>query len=245
MRTAGIDLATLPRNSAVCVVDWAAGTVAFPADRSDAALLEVCRTADKVGVACPFGWPEPFVAAVRAHAGGWRWPGRDQDAAAFAAHLAGRETDRAVRALTAVVPPPVAADRTALAAMRCAQLLDALGDVDRRGATGALVEVHPAATLRVLGLPWRGYRGAAARAVRASTIDALAPRAPGLTFDAEVRAACARSDHHLDALVCALTARAAACGRTVLPEPGEQMRLAGVEGWIHVPQAPVDDTWLG
>ena len=59
-----------------------------------------------------------------------------------------------------------------------------------------------------------------------------------LEFTPGTREQLARSDDAFDALVCAITARAAARGRTHRPEVGEQARLAAVEGWIHVPRAP-------
>jgi hypothetical protein len=49
------------------------------------------------------------------------------------------------------------------------------------------------------------------------------------------RAACIESDDRLDAVVCALVARAAERGKTV-PPTDEQSRLARIEGWIHLPE---------
>ena len=44
------------------------------------------------------------------------------------------------------------------------------------------------------------------------------------------------SDDVLDALVCALLARAVQQeGGTLWPAPGEQTDLARTEGWIHLP----------
>ncbi|RKQ90868.1 uncharacterized protein DUF429 [Solirubrobacter pauli] len=49
------------------------------------------------------------------------------------------------------------------------------------------------------------------------------------------RQACIDSDDCLDALVCALLARAVQQHDTLQPEPGEQHHLAQTEGWIHLP----------
>jgi hypothetical protein len=49
------------------------------------------------------------------------------------------------------------------------------------------------------------------------------------------RARCIKNNHAFDALLCALTARAVAMSRTMLPETDEEISPAGIEGWIHVP----------
>jgi hypothetical protein len=76
MKTAGIDLATIEKNTAVCVLDWSQARVCvgFHDDASDDALIQVCRDVaiDKVGIDCPLGWPSPFVAAISAHVSGRR-----------------------------------------------------------------------------------------------------------------------------------------------------------------------------
>lgn len=237
MRTAGIDLATQPERTAVCTIDWTpdAALVRLVPDRSDEALIEVCRQADKTGIDCPFGWPEPFVAAVQAHAAGRGWPGRGQPADGFRARLALRETDRQVHARTGCLPLSVATDRIGLTAMRCALLLDALGDVDRSGVTGGVAEVYPAASLRTWQLPWNRYKHGAGRRQLAPMLAGLVQLVPTLEFAPGAHGQCARDDDAFDAVVCAVTARLVAAGRTHPPEPGEQARLAATEGWIHVP----------
>jgi hypothetical protein len=47
----------------------------------------------------------------------------------------------------------------------------------------------------------------------------------------------ADEDDYLDALICALVARAAELGLTYEPKPGVESELAEVEGWIHLPDA--------
>jgi hypothetical protein len=43
----------------------------------DAELIKIVSEADKVGVNCPFGWPEPFVVAVSDFAANQAWPTPD------------------------------------------------------------------------------------------------------------------------------------------------------------------------
>jgi hypothetical protein len=45
--------------------------------------------------------------------------------------------------------------------------------------------------------------------------------------------------HYLDALACALVARAVELGQTHLPEPGTEAERAATEGWIHLPTSPL------
>lgn len=239
MRTAGIDLATQPDRTAVCTIDWGttAALVTLVADRTDDALVRVCQEADKTGMDCPLGWPEPFVAALQAHRDGQSWPGRGRQPDRFRESLALRETDRQVRLRTGCSPLSVSADRIGLTAMRCAMLLDVLGDVDRTGVTGTVAEVYPAASLRTWGLPWSGYKRPPGRPQLAAMLDELLRLVPVLEFTPGAREQFARSDDAFDALVCAITAKAAARGRTHRPEAGEQTRLAATEGWIHIPAA--------
>ena len=83
------------------------------------------------------------------------------------------------------------------------------------------LEVYPFATLKLLGLPWRGKR---TQAGRRRIYRALRPLVPGLRHP---RA----SEHQLDAVVCALTARLWLEGRT---------RTVGLaeEGLMIIPDVP-------
>ncbi len=120
----------------------------------------------------------------------------------------------------------VSFDKLGATAARWAYLADVLAcsgrPVDRAGA-GTVVEVYPAAsrTQWELGLE-RSMQG-------------LLRSAPWLVCSEEYRSAYDASEHAFDALVAALTARAAALGLTVRPE-GEEVALAEREGWIHLPE---------
>lgn len=72
-------------------------------------------------------------------------------------------------------------------------------------------------------------------AVRRKVIDGLLVRAPWLKFEGTDAELLSASDDCLDALLCALVAKACHQRRTIPPiDPV----LAGVEGWIHLPEAP-------
>lgn len=149
--------------------------------------------------------------------------------------LAYRHTDREVQR-DGHAPLSVAADRIGLTAMRAAVILQQLAaagaPVDRSGA-GVVAEVYPAASLRRWGLPHRQYEREANREARAALVAALRGRVTWLDLGEHV-ALCEDSDDALDAVVAALTARAAALGRCADPAP-EHREQARREGWILVP----------
>jgi len=206
----------------------------------------------KVGIDAPFGWPEPFVRAVGAHHRLEPWPSEpDETRRPFER----RETDRFVYGQSGKLPLSVSTDRIAYPAMRCAVLL---GEIGRRGGRslvsrdgrGLTAETYPDAALRSwLPDAWtvaRGssYKGDGAAAIArrelltGALLDALGD---GFVLSPPHRAACTASDDCLDALACALVARAADLGQTRLPQPGEQERLAEAEGWIHLPSRPASE----
>lgn len=258
MRTLGIDLASQPRKTAACRINWdggAAAVVDVAVGVSDATALALAAGCDAVGIDAPFGWPAPFVAflagAVSAGPGDGAAPVWD-DARRIA--LSFRRTDLWVWERLRRPPLSVATDRIALPALRCAGLLAALGVVDRAG-DGRVFEVYPAAALRAWGLASSGYKprranpranasanadtntGAAPRSDPAALRDvsaALLAACPWLRLAPGAAALIAASDDAFDALVAALIARAAVLGLTHHPPP-EDTELARVEGWIAVP----------
>ncbi|RIQ20264.1 DUF429 domain-containing protein [Jiangella rhizosphaerae] len=239
MRTVGVDLSAEPAGTAVATVEWAGGAAVVTGlveRAADDAVIEAVVGAEKSGIDCPFGWPLPFVEFVSGHRDGHvsghpTLTGRD-----WRRELANRATDEVVRRETGLIPLSVAADRIGHAAFRCAWLLAQLSrrglDVHRAG-SGAVVEVYPAASLKVWGLPHRGYKGAVHRAARDELVDRLRRAAPWLDLG-PYDAVCRGSDHALDAVVAALSARAAA-KRLVSAPRGDQVEKARVEGWIAVP----------
>ncbi len=239
MQTLGIDLATVPARTAVCTVTWdGTGSVAdFSAEpATDGALITACRAVDKVGIDCPFGWPDEFVAALRAHRDAQTWPGRGSDGLTLRRYLSYRETDRYVQMTTGVWPLSVSANFIGLTAMRCAGLLDALAPVDRAGA-GQVAEVYPAAALHLWHLWQPGYKKQElkGRKTLGEMLDGLCTEMPTLQFAPGAKQRCRDSHDAFDALICALVARAAACGLTTPPQNEQQRLRAQTEGWIHLP----------
>lgn len=233
MRTLGIDLASQPAKTAVCLVEWAADVarvVEVVVGADDDRLLELVREADRAGIDAPFGWPRPFVALLAAHrdgvAGDRVWTPVRRDALRF------RRTDVVVREALGRWPLSVSSDLIAIVAMRCAGLLDRLGIEDRSG-LGQVVETYPAVALRRWGLRSRGYKGNPT--ALAALLSGLRAATPWLICDQESAALCGRSDHAFDALVSALVARAAALGLTARPG-AEERELARLEGWIAIPE---------
>jgi predicted nuclease with RNAse H fold len=230
VRTLGIDLASQPRNTAACAIAWEDGQATVRALRlgwNDEQLIDAMAGVGRTGIDAPFGWPEPF---VRALAEG-RWPGPDQSRKG----LERRATDRLVHRETGKLPMSVSTDRIAYCAMRCAALIDG----EPRDGSGKVVEAYPDASLRCWLpelMPWASYKRAAG-SIRRKAIVAELSKALGQRFDWNgLDQRCVDSDDCLDALVCALVARAAEHDLTRRPTLAEHRRLAAVEGWIHLPQ---------
>ena len=189
-----------------------------------------------MGIDCAFGWPDDFVEFVSRHARGERVDLSRDRGADWRRRLAYRETDRDIQQRTGFRPLSVATDRLGLTAMHCAALLDEIADrigpVARSG-SGPVVEVYPAAALRVWGLLRPGYKVEAS--VRAEMLDSLRARHAWLDL-AAVADEMIRSDDAFDAVIAALVARAHAVGRTHGVPPALRAR-ADREGWIALPSA--------
>jgi len=243
MVTLGVDLAAEPKGTALCELRWSrdGATVAeIACGAADATILCWAARAAAVGVDAPFGWPLAFERALAAWADGLPWPGRWERDRRERLRL--RETDRWV-AQRGKRPLSVSTDKIAVCAMRAATLLTAQaadGPALSR-VEGPWFEVYPGGALHEWGL------GAAASgykrdpAVRERLLALLVVHSRGrLALAAKQRERCVRSDHALDALLCALVARAAAIGRTFPPPPSLDAETVAREGWIHLPDAPLD-----
>lgn len=234
MKTLGIDLASQPKNTAACLLCWRNNrtTVEMLATGcADARLDELMQSADAIGVDAPFGWPVAFSRAVA----NWthtEWNDELRD------NLTLRATDKWVARKFGRTPLRVAADRIAMPAMRAMSLLRRHGIADRSGPRrGRFFEVYPAASLAAWGLAendsyksTRANKRAAALKLRQKILASLRERF-SLTAGDELAA----NDHALDALIAALTARAAKTGKTFHPE-ARHRDTARREGWIHVPK---------
>lgn len=239
-----MDLAAQPTGTAIASIRWSMeGAVVrdLIVGADDNSIVQAVADADKVGIDCPLGWPAPFVAFVSSHHNGQVVIPEGLTGSEWRRNLAFRTTDEAVRESTGLIPLSVAADRIGHIAMRCAGLLAqlALGGeaVDRRGG-GVVVEVYPLASLRQWELPHRGYKGAANKSNLGVLVDSLLLAAPWLSLN-EHESLCRQSDHAIDAVIAAMTARAALLGLVTTP-PEEQDEVAAIEGWIALPTSGLE-----
>lgn len=186
-----------------------------------------------MGIDAPFGWSAAFTGALDAWDATRRWP------AVTHRQLRYRVTDLHVQQQTGIWPLSPSADRIGVCAWRCAGLLTGWGVADLIGGD-RVIEAYPAAALRCWELPSRGYKAQAPQArartesVRAGIIAALRAACPWLMLTDAQWNACRASHDRLDALICALVARATATGAVRAPAH-EQADIARREGWIQLP----------
>lgn len=238
-----MDLATQPASTAVATVHWT-GTEAVLTDlalpATDEIIVKAVLAADWAGIDAPLGWPESFHEFLSVHRDA-TLPPVEGDPDEWRRRLSFRETDRVVLARTGQRPLSVAANYLGLTAMRAAALQAALAsrghDVDRSG-YGPLLEVYPAAAMRVWGLPRARYKDGHPEALGA-LVDALLSAAPWLDLGA-FEAVCRTNDDALDAVIAALATRARALGHWH-PPPASVLPLARREGWIVIPTCALDD----
>ena len=247
-------MAAEPKGTALAVIDWQpdrATLVDLHLEVTDQTIVEASGDVTKLGIDCALGWPVDFVNFI---AGQIAHAGQIADASSTAApelspfsgdldlrrRLAYRETDRQVRAHTGRWPLSVSTDRLAMTAIRAAGILSQLTasgfDTDRAG-SGFVVEVYPAASLRQWGFEFAGYR--ASPDLRAELLAQLESRANWLSVGKHRDALIASCDA-FDSLLAALATRAAQLGRYFAPV-GEQLELARREGWIALPNSPLED----
>lgn len=231
--TAGVDLAAQPQRTAVCRIDWADGraTVAElrARDVEDVQIAGLISTADWTGLDVPLGWPDGFIAAVSAHHAAMPWPG------GAPAALRMRATDQWVHRRTGRWPLSVSTDRIGVPALRAARLLARMPAAADRSGRGPVVEVYPAAALRIWGFDARRYKRVAGAAARRVLVRSFRAQTNAwLEMGDEAWAACEAGDDAFDAVLSALVARAAAC-ELVDACPAELQAVAAREGWIVLP----------
>jgi predicted nuclease with RNAse H fold len=238
--TVGVDLAANPAGTAVASVEWLAGRAVVRdvlVEADDSAVVAVLAQADKAGIDCPLGWPDAFVAFVAAHQHGQITIPRSNAGQHWRRPLTMRLTDLVIKQETGVTPLSVSADRLGHVAMRCAGLLAMLaqkGQVVDRSGGGMITEVYPAASLKVWGMPYRGYKRPGDMKTLVDLIDCLLAAAPWLDLgDADML--CRRTHHVVDAVVAALTARAADRNLTLRPRTTAEEAAASTEGWVAIP----------
>jgi hypothetical protein len=228
----GVDLASEPKKTAACLVHWQAEVVIETpvTGLSDANLLDLMAQADKVGVDVPFGWPLEFVRSVAAFTAGSPWVTMHTDSS-----LTLRATDRFVWSEIGRRPLSVSTDKIGVPAMRAARLLGLVdGNLDRSGG-GRLVEVYPAASLTVWGFNANRYKGRIGADTRMRLVEAFRLATNNwVVLSDECYAACVADDNAFDALIGALTARAASIG-LCKAVPADAIDAARSEGWIALP----------
>ncbi|MBO3746407.1 DUF429 domain-containing protein [Streptosporangiaceae bacterium NEAU-GS5] len=222
MLTVGVDLAAEAVNTAVAWLDWQPDKCVvqrLEMGADDELIIEALLAAGKAGIDCPLGWPVAFVAFVTAHQAGHVEVPTDVVGRTWRRDLALRLTDQLVYEQTGLTPLSVSADRIGHAAMRCAALLAQLAragrPVDRCG-SGVVVEVYPAASLKRWGLPHRGYKRPRNVVELDRLVDAIQAAAPWLDLGV-YESLCRRHHDAIDAVLAALTARAASLGHATTP----------------------------
>jgi hypothetical protein len=184
-----------------------------------------------------FGWPESMVAAIHSYVTAGSWPAPPKREFRYRAtdlHVHDRLLAEADVKLWPLSP---STDRIALTAWRLAGLREAACTrshvrFDRAGGD-QVVEAYPAVALVLWGLPRERYK--ADPKAREELLAAIEAEAPWLDWEPGAREACVESDDALDAVLCALVARAAGLGLTE-PPPPERLGSARAEGWIHLPR---------
>lgn len=248
-RTLGIDLASQPKDTGVCLIEWdgkRGEVIALekkpPKDDVLIAMM-LDPAVSKVGIDAPFGWPLAFIDAISSYRDTGAWLDLEPNEMRF------RATDSVVAQRTGQNPLSVAMSDLAWPAMRCARLLSGIaseaGTLDRTGA-GLVAEVYPMAALRqwhviTPGTPpteW-SYKGdAPGRRQRREQHFSALQRLLGDNFSIsdDCAALCISDDDDFDALISALVAR---CVELSITEPIPRgMRWAAMrEGWIHLPTA--------
>jgi predicted RNase H-like nuclease len=236
--TLGVDLATEPRKTAACLISWPDDPGQRPqvdllrTNVTDDDILALADGATVVAIDAPFGWPRAWAAAVGAHR-----PGAAFAAEGSPASLTRRATDAWVAQTLGIYPLSVAANLIGATAIRCARLVRRLGrhvDTGVRPQPPFISEVYPAAALIRWGLSHRLYKGRQLRASRELLVAELVRAGLPVALSEGDRHSVESSDDALDALICALVARAIALGLT--DDIPESLRTSGAnEGWIRVP----------
>ena len=170
MITAGIDLGSQPDRTAACVIEWRDGrahVVELCGGVDDDLIVSLIRRSDWTGIDVPLGWPDGFIAAVSAHHAAADWAGGEL------AQLRMRATDEWVHGRTGRWPLSVSTDRIAVPALRAARVLSRLPEARDRGGGGPVVEVYPAAALRIWGFESRSYKRMAGAAARSALVTAF------------------------------------------------------------------------
>ena len=239
MRLIGIDCSTNSKNIGIALADWD-GTASVrklhagvpnPWSTVSDWVKEPDSRDTLVAIDAPLGWPRPLAPTIAHHTAG-------SPVTVCPNSLFRRTTDRYIYKQTGKRPLDVGADRIARTAAAALSGLEYLRtEAESRiplarhheGVRGTqAIEVYPAATLKVHGLPCDGYKKKKIEDHREKREEIL----HGLP-NIEVPCSCqhtARSNADaLDALVCLLAAVDFLTGHAMPPQDCD---LARTEGWI-------------
>ncbi len=242
MITCGVDLSSQAADTAIAVIDW--GSVSprltqLEVGVDDETILDAARGADATAIAAPFGWPDPFLEFIVSNRTGFVSDPRRVATTSGRNRLMYRTTDQRLREMLGLKLLPSTASSLAAQTLRCAGILarmrEAGIEVSRAGG-GRVVEAYAPASLVAWGLDEPKYKTTPAARVR---IVEQASRRVSLDL-ADHRATCMESDDALDALVCALTARAVAMGLWRAPLDSDEVEHAPTEGWVCIPSGTID-----
>ena len=243
MHIAGLDLAAEPKGSALTILHWSghkAKVLEIAESVSDERILRVATSVEKLGIDCALGWPIEFSAFIRGHSDITQYQDAFDGNIDWRRRLAYRETDRQVRQATGHWPLSVSTDRLSMTALRCAGLMSQLRsaghNVDRAG-LGKIVEIYPAASMRIWGLQFAGYRNSPD--ARRSLLEDLIAGAPWLELSG-YEDLMIQSCDAFDSVIAALATLSVCLGKSTNPSD-EDLATAQIEGWIHLPRSTLGD----
>jgi predicted RNase H-like nuclease len=119
--------------------------------------------------------------------------------------------------------------------MRAASLIAQLGEPCARDGGGRIIEVYPAAALRIWNFDATQYKRKQGAERRCALLKNLRDHTRDwLRLREDAADLCRRDDNAFDAIIAALVARASALGLTE-PIPEDMRRAANIEGWIALP----------
>lgn len=245
-QTLGVDLGAQPEGTAACRIEWSLdGGRVLPGEEADlsiAFLRELIsdRDVSHVAIDAPFGWPSAFVDAVTGYRATGTWTAADQLDLKF------RKTELYIKDVTGKYPLSVTAGYLVYLGWRCAEVFSEVPEwsIESRRGEGRLIEVYPAGSLHHWGIspktwvenpgPYKGD-SPESRERRERLVALIGDRCQGrLDLDGQEHRFI-DSDHELDALIAALTARAVSVGLAE-PTPEDSDATVLQEGWIRLPK---------
>lgn len=204
-------------------------------------IIQYKNTPILLALDAPLGWPSSLAEVLRCHRAG------EPLSAVEADQMFRRRTDKVVAEKVKKRSLDVGADRIARTAYAALDLLDRLRLETKQDIPLAwklpldsrtyAIEVYPAATLRMHGLPDKGYKGKGDEhlAERDSILRGMGKESIELPQSRRQRQLLKGYDHALDAVVCVLAGVDFLQRKAIRPEDvGVPLSLAQKESWIWV-----------